>query len=259
MTDFTNLAALVAQGQSLLDLVKGGHITQLEADSAAKLGEVDAALAAKIAQANTAIANATAPINDKIPRIQLTKNQELYITDGTVPDDMRASMGTSFEFIERVAGEQSQRTAGAMSKLAEIETDLVQQFADFNISENTEHLASWNIIRISWDFNAAAPLGWIAFNDSVGLSESVPMMSGLMSAALVKLESGGAEKYWAEGCELGKWRFCSSPLEGARFGGYRHVHPIATTPTGSMLVALPVTVSGVIAHPRDLFKNIEII
>jgi hypothetical protein len=26
MTDFTNLAALVAQGQSLLDLVKGGQL-----------------------------------------------------------------------------------------------------------------------------------------------------------------------------------------------------------------------------------------
>jgi hypothetical protein len=258
MTDFTNLAALVAQGQALLDLVKGGHITQLEADNAAKLGEVDKALALKIAQANTAIANTTAPINDKIPRIQLTKNQELYITNGTVPDDMRASLGTSFEFIERVAGDQSQRTAGAMSKLAEIETDLVQQFADFDIGKNRNHVGSWNIIRISWDFSDRTA-GWIAFNDSVGVGEPVPMMSGMMAAALVKLESGGAKEYWAEGCELGKWRFCSSPLGGWRFGGYRHIHPKATTPTGSMLVALPVTVSGVIAHPRDLFKNIEII
>jgi hypothetical protein len=259
MTDFTNLAALVAQGQSLLDLVKGGHITQLEADNAAKLGEVDAALALKIAQANTAIANATAPINDKIPRIQLTKNQELVVSSGTVPDDVVVRSGVSFELVTYVSKRQSDRSTGARYLLDVMESDVKEQFSDFDIGKERAHPSGWNVLRVSWDFSGLAyDRNWLIQNKSVSGATATNYGSST-SAALVKLEEGEAAGFWASGCEVGKWRFCSNTNGGSEFGGHRVVHVTTLTKNGSMLIALPVTVSGVIAHPHDLFKNIEIL
>jgi hypothetical protein len=259
MTDFTNLATLVAQGQSLLDLVKGGHITQLEANNAAKLSEVDAALAAKIAQANTDIVNAIAPINNKIPRIQLTQNQELRISTGTVPDNMMVSSGVTLEHIIYI-GKGVARDAGVLSMLNGIKVDIAEQFADFNIRETGIHSLSWSVVRLSWDFGAEF-IGdnWLAFMESALKNiDTVPKVAELTSAAFVKLESGSISGDWATGAETGKWRFCKQVLLDENFGGYYTNHPKATSQTGSLLLALPVVATGVIDHPNKLFKNLEL-
>jgi hypothetical protein len=260
MTDFTNLAALVAQGQSLLDLVKGGHISQLEADNAAKLGEVDAALTAKIAQANVDIANATAPINDKIPRIQLTKNQELFITSGTVPDDMYLSAGVTSTLISTINRVAVNRVEPEVSLLSGIEADIKEQFSDFEITEATLYLAGFNVIRLAWDFGEPVINKVIAYMSSKYITgvNGIPKSCELSSCAFLKLESGDINGFWSEGVELGKWRFTGKVLTVENFGGYSPHHPLTNSQSGSLLLALPVTVSGVIDHPDKLFKNLEI-
>jgi hypothetical protein len=74
MTDFTNLAALVAQGQSLLDLVKGGQLAASQAEfdefMATSTGDYDGKIAqwAAAVQANLA----AAPVRYKVLYVDST-------------------------------------------------------------------------------------------------------------------------------------------------------------------------------------------
>jgi hypothetical protein len=262
MTDFTNLAVLVAQGQALLDLVKGGHITQLEADSAAKLRGVDKALAAKIAQANTAIANATAPINDKIPRIQLSKNQELITTVGSVPDYMFLNKAVTSTLIATINAKEALRDSAQLDQLSEISADVIEQFPDFDIRKNANYIRGFSIIRLDWDYGADFDgRDYIAFMDTRSSGDDAaqyPLGAEVTSAAFVKLISGEAIYQWTNGNVEGKWRFCHETSTSDIFAEGRAGHPLAKTQVGSMLIALPVTTTGTIDHPYKLFKNIEI-
>jgi hypothetical protein len=262
MTDFTNLAALVAQGQSLLDLVKGGHITQLEADSAAKLVEVDVALALKIAQANTAIANATKPVDSKIPHLQLSANQELKITSASIPDDMLVSAGVTIELFENIARSGDARTTEAYQLLIDMQNEIKEQFADFSIRDSISYALEFNVIRLSWDFSG----DFVARKTLLKLMTAKRMSSFFQradqtAAAFLKLESGGISGELTDGHELAKWRYCStlgSKHWQGQFGAYRPFSIIAETETGSLLLALPAVITGSIGHPSNLFKNIEV-
>jgi hypothetical protein len=257
MTDFTNLAALVAQGQSLLDLVKGGHITQLEADSAAKLGEVDAALAAKIAQANTDIANATAPISDKIPRIQLSKNQKLLISSGTVPDDFTFAAQVTSELVGYVSPSAT-RDPTSLALLTEIETDILEQFSGFNIRKDGPYSSGFNVVRLSWDFTGDFSGEKALFHIGNG---KITSKSELTFASFMKLESGGVFNTVSEGAELGKWRFCRETRAGVSdnsFASYHSVTVFVTSVTGSLVMALPVISTGTVDQPQHIFQLFQI-
>jgi hypothetical protein len=257
MTDFTNLAALVAQGQSLLDLVKGGHITQLEADNAAKLGEVDAALAAKIAQANTDIANAVAPIDRKIPSIILSLNHIAKVTNGTVPDgwivDGRVTVSIH-DYIEFVS---TNRDAAQLALLAEIGSQVKEQFADFDIRAGGYYQNGFNVMQIDWDFGVdfsgvdtvlvIPKVEWSAFDYTYANSE-------LTAQSLIKVVSGSLlNEAFAKGIELGKWRFCSQKASRGVFGSYVNLPLRATSQVGSLLIALPSVVTGHVSHPKDIY------
>jgi hypothetical protein len=260
MTDFTNVAALVAQGQSLLDLVKGGHITQLEADNAAKLGEVDAALAAKIAQANTDIAAAMLPINEKLSRLQLTKNQELKIDSGTVANDMVLRAGVTSSLVATISGDIGLRDASQVNLLSEISADVIAQFADFDMKSGNYHISDWNVVRLTWDFGAGFSgeqgLGYLGAKQA---GRGTPFDVEYTAASFVKLESGGVQGHYFNGVELDKWRFCNKYISYGGFGAFHNFAFTANTQTGSVLIALPVVTTGIIDHPHKLFKNIELL
>jgi hypothetical protein len=258
MTDFTNLAALVAQGQSLLDLVKGGHITQLEADNTAKLGEVDAALALKMAQANTAIANATAPIEGKLPKLVLSLNQQLKVSDGSVPDDVIVPSAVTCSVVENIGVHVSQRTVGAMTILMEMENDIKEQFSDFDIRAQGNYLkyaGGMNVVQIDWDFGTD-PLGRIfrLVNRSVGQASYIPAVGDVSYVSYIKLISGSVG---TEG-EVGKWLFNSKKVSSRRFSGVIDVGVSALSATGSLLIAFPAVISGNINHPNEIMSGIEL-
>jgi hypothetical protein len=258
MTDFTNLAALVAQGQSLLDLVKGGHITQLEADNAAKLGEVDAALALKIAQANTAIANATAPIEGKLPNLVLSLNQQLKVSVGSVPDDVIVPSAVTCSVYASISAYVGQRTIGVMDALMDMETDIKEQFSDFDIRSQTNYLKyanGMNIIQIDWDFGTG-PLGRVftLVNRSVGQRSYIPAVGDVSYVSYIKLISGSVG---TEG-EVGKWLFNSKKVSSRRFSGVIDVGVSALSATGSLLIAFPAVISGNINHPNEIMSGIEL-
>jgi hypothetical protein len=258
MTDFTNLATLVAQGQALLDLVKGGHITQLEADSAAKLGEVDAALALKIAQANTAIANAVAPIEGKIPTVVLTKNQHLAISSGTVPDDVYMSIGVSSTLIETVDWVPDDRAQSAKDLMSLIGADIKEQFADFDVREGNYYSKSFNIIRIDWDFPESGGYKPVLRLRDLFTDNTIVNAKSSCFAAFIKLVSGGVTGHLSgTAVEQGKWRFCKRDLVVDAFGGYVHPEIAVSSLVGSMFICLPVFVTGTINHPNTILNNVR--
>jgi hypothetical protein len=259
MTDFTNLAALVAQGQSLLDLVKGGHITQLEADSAAKLVEVDVALALKIAQANADIAAAIAPADGKIIHSALTKNRRLLVSSGTVPDDVMAPAMATFSILASVSANSASRSGEVLALLSEIEADITEQFADFDIRSTGEYYGDFNVIKIDWDTNGEAPKG----DSLVQLSRIVDGLYGsrvlasneLTTQALVKLVSGELENNsMGNNSEVGKWRYCNHKAKSYKkaFGGYVFSYLKPTSQTGTLYIALPSIVTGLVSHPKEI-------
>jgi hypothetical protein len=259
MTDFTNLAALVAQGQALLDLVKGGHITQLEADSAAKLGEVDTALALKIAQANADIANATKPVNEQIPRICLSKNQRLAITSGTVPDNFAIHVGSTSTLLHTVNKGIGIRTVEAQVLLDEIEAEIIEQYLDFKVSSG-ELGQTFNVVRIAWDITGFDGSEDIFALESVH-GERIRQADEITFACLVKLESGTLDKTFSifNNHELGKWRFSKKyQVFGDTMNPYVVGGIKVTSATGSMLIALPVVTTGRIEHPNDIFRNVRV-
>jgi hypothetical protein len=258
MTDFTNLAALVAQGQSLLDLVKGGHITKLEADSAAKLGEVDLALAAKIAQANADVVAATAPINGKIPHLKLTRNQELLISTGSIPDNVNVSLGVVVSLVGYIDAVASLRGAGELLLLSGIEADIKQQFADFDIGKDRNYIAGFNIVQIDWDITGLSD-DWLFSIDSAKLdSQKFSVAGDFAWASFVKVNSGVLRSGGFTGSsEVGAWRFGSEKTNRSGFGRIDYASIHANSQVGSFLLALPVVVSGALSHPNDIFSNIE--
>lgn len=259
MTDFTNLAALVAQGQSLLDLVRGGHITQLEADNAAKLGEVDVALAAKIAQANTDIANATAPINSKLPAIRLSTNQELSISSGSVPDGMllNASANVVVTTFADIFAAPIMRDGAQLSVLTEMQNDIKEQFADFDIRAGSNYWEGFKVIQLDWDFGAEFNTNdWVFHMDSIQGGNNRYSDREKTIAAFVKVLSGDVSGHFSQGVELSKWRFCSEQILSERFASYTNVVFRTLASAGSILLALPVISTGNIDHPKNIFSTL---
>lgn len=254
MTDFTNLATLVAQGQSLLDLIQGGHITQLEADNLAKLNEIDVDYAAKKAVWDAAIANSI----DYVPNIILTKNQNLFITSGSVPDDSALNSYATTELVQTVT-KSAPRTQTEIDLLNEIQTDLQTVFSGFDIRSGNDYVFGFNVIRLSWDFtadpNASKWLFHMHGKSEHGIETQVA--SATTSAAFVKLESGALlHNNWGKGNADGKWAYGNQvfPVAGG-FGSYRNAIGIASSTIGSLLICLPAVVTGDISTDPDSLIN----
>jgi hypothetical protein len=258
MTDFTNLAALVAQGQSLLDLVKGGVITQLEADNAAKLGEVDKALALKIAQANTAIANAIAPVNEKIPKKSLTLNNVLAVTSGTVPDGWSVPAAATITTHAMVSYSPLLRDAVVTALLTQMESEVKEQFVDFSMRADAYYFRDFNVIKIDWDFgvdfDGIENLLTIPSVDIGPLGSRFRATSDMTAQSMIKVLSGAVfNDGFSMGSVLGKWRYCSNQYIDSGFGYYFNILMQATSQTGSLLIALPSVVTGLVSQPKDIY------
>jgi hypothetical protein len=257
MTDFTNLAALVAQGQSLLDLVKGGHITKLEADNAAKLSGLQADFEDRKASWDVLVNGYV----NSATNIVLTKNQTLLLS-GTVPLYVGARSGVEFELVSAITDRGDDRDAGQMAFLTDIERDVKEAFPAFNVNSDKSYLKNFNIIRVTWDFTGLALPLFVLYLQSKGKNESaVSAGSTYTSAALVKLESGDViQTRFFSGAEVGKWRYCSQVRQGIDyFGAGAHLTGDVSSETGSLLIALPLAVLGDIStrpgallNPTDL-------
>lgn len=246
---YQQIGALVTKAQELLDTIKGGGIQAMEA-----------AFNSSLALWNSKVDSAVATVSNyasQLPCIALTDNQVLKITEGkTIPDTLGAHANVSIELVALVHNDPAVRDAATKSLLTSMESDVRKEFPDFNIIKDGHYSRAFNVVRVSWDFTGKEP-NYLVFPTYKG--SSVPLGSISTAAAFVKLESG--EIYspaFATGATLGEWRFTRKSYSSNSFGDYLFCHPYAKTPTGSMLIALPVVATGYIDHPKKLFALPEI-
>ena len=199
-----------------------------------------------------------ASIESKVPRIELTKNQVLEITSGTLPHGMTFKAGTTVSLHRTIERSPASRDQQQRDLLGEIQGSVREQFSDFDIRAELYHYANFNIIQIDW---TGIQVGdWIFYPDikqTDGYS-SVPYGGEVTRAAFVKLLSGDVSGYFGNDTVLEKWRFCRSTRNSSEFGGYAHPTMTALTESGSMLIALPVVTTGVLDHPSKLFANFSL-
>lgn len=273
-TNFAAIGGLVTECRNLLDTIKGGAIrvmeTQFEAlkqafstDTQQVLNNFQSASNAKIAQQDQALRNAVAPILDKVTVLALTKNQTMDVISGSIPDGFMVNGGVTMELVERISAAPSGRSGAQMQILSDMKAGVKLDFPDFNIRELQHFFKSFNVFRVSWDFPESFDGSeWLLFPSFGGVNAisnfHTPISGASCDAALVKLESGSLYGGFAAGAKEGKWCFTRQQRESTTFGSYIHPHPVATSRQGSMLVALPVTASGFIDHPRKLFALPEL-
>ncbi|CAK1755394.1 Phage tail protein [Vibrio crassostreae] len=261
MSDFTAIGQLVTEARNLLDSIKGGAIrtmqTQVDAlkkafssDTQQALNDFASASNAKIAQQDQALRDAVEPIIGKLATIALSPNQTMMVESGaTVPKGFRASKHVTLEKIETISSSPTARSGYQLQILSEMENDIRLKFPDFSIRKTSHYSNQFNVFRVSWDLPEDTDMNgahWTIFPGTVPLS-------GIVScAAFVKLEEGLANGSLMSSSTLGKWVFSQHTYKG-NFGTYVNAHPIARTPKGSFLIALPVLSTGYLNHPKKLF------
>ncbi|ANW25817.1 hypothetical protein BA953_16605 [Vibrio coralliilyticus] len=240
MTDnYAALGDIVTQSRQLLDLIKGGALAKFDQDAKAFL----------------------ANMQDTAPNIALTRNQVLGASVGrTLPDCLGVNQKVTLSLVASINGNPTARDAQAKSLLADIQTGVQRDYADFRIRESNWYWKTFNIYRVSWDF-LADDIKYLVFPSMNELLSPVPGGRPMTSAAFVKLEQGeliqSNDAHFAQGAVLGEWRFTKTDYNVNAFGYYIHAHPYAQSLQGSMLIALPVVATGYLNHPNKLFALAE--
>lgn len=252
MTDsYTALGELVTESRQLLDLIKGGAISTMQTEHAQAIAQFEG-------NARAFLAN----VQDVVPNLALSGNQTLQIDNGaTIPRLFAAHAKVSMTLVGTIHGQPDLRTPQAIEMLTDMENGIKKQYPHFSIRANNYYRDSFNVVRVSWDFSGVTTPRYLCYPLFNGAGISIHHINPLSSAALIKLENGslapGAE-YFARGAVLGEWRYCHTIHTDNRFGSYLHLHPFATSETGSFLMALPVVATGYLNRPEKLFTIPEV-
>lgn len=229
------VAALVQASNNLTGAVNG-KIQEIDQKTAENSAKVDAELA---------------KIQTKLPRLVMTHNQVLDIDSGTgLPIGMSVhSKVTVTEYM--TITQNNVKPSDQMALLEEMQTDM-----KCNLKPTAYYRRPFKILKMSWTDSPE----WIAFPQAVDdpATSSIPLNTFITMGAFVKVLSGALSGAWANGNQTGKWVFCNSKLSSSGFGAYFNMHPIPTTPSGEILVALPAAITGHIDDAGQWFPNINL-
>ncbi|EII3125343.1 hypothetical protein [Vibrio parahaemolyticus] len=212
----------------------------------------------KVSEIDQSLANAEQKIDDelnkiqtKLPRIIITRNQFLDLdADTGLPIGM--SINGNVTVTEHITITQHNvKSAEQLALLEEMETDM-----GCNLRKTSYYRRPFKVLKMSWTNSA----GWLAFPqaaDDAGAT-SIPVNSFITLGAFVKVLSGSVSGAWSSGNKLGQWVFCNSKWNPAGFGAYSNLHPIPSSESGELLVALPAAITGHVDTPEQWFPNISL-
>lgn len=212
----------------------------------------------KVAEINQATANNSAKVQEelgkiqtKLPRVVITRNQELEFESG-FPKNFAINRDvtvTEHMFISN----SNVKSPEAVALLQEVMGD-----TGFNLKPTAHYRKGFRVIKISWQNSPS----WLAYPHAADDPQalSIPRNTFLTLGSFTKLLSGSlsSAKAWAEGATLGKWVFCNKKLSPAGFGSYEYLHPIPSSPSGEMLVMLPAAITGYIDDGSQWFPNVAL-
>ncbi|MBW3517481.1 hypothetical protein KO537_22595 [Shewanella sp. NKUCC01_JLK] len=227
------VTALVASANALTGAVNG-KIAQIDQKTQENTAKVDSELS---------------KIQTKLPRIVITKNQVLSINPDTgLPAGMSIHERVTTTLYMTI-NNWDVKSAENMQLLQQMEQDM-----GVDLRKTAHYRREFNIFKMKWDNH----IGWVAFPLAADdfNATSIPVNTFITLGAFVKVLSGGVKFAWAEGSQIGKWVFCNSKLVPSGFGSYLNLHPITTTESGELLVALPAAITGHIDDGGQWFPNV---
>lgn len=230
--------------QEIGALVKS--VNDMTATVVGKMSEIDKKTTENTAKVDSELAK----IQTKLPRLIMTKNQELEF-EGNYPKSFAISSNVTVTLHLSVEGSDV-KSPEAVALLQEVMRD-----TGINLKPTSHYRRGFSVIKVAWANSPA----WLCYphaaDDSSALS--IPQNTYFTLGSFTKLLSGGlAVGSWASGAELGKWKFCIKKASPAGFGAYSYLHPIPSTPTGEMLVFLPAAITGHIDNGGEWFPNIKL-
>ncbi|MEL0623814.1 hypothetical protein V6238_12000 [Marinomonas arenicola] len=228
-------AALIESVNKMTDTVAG------------KIGEIDSRTAENTEKVDLELAR----IQTKLPRIVITRNQVLDLDSETaLPLGMSINSAVDVSLYLSVTS-FNVKSAEQNELLAEFSSDMGVLF-----NKTAYYRRGFNVLKMSWSTKPS----WLAFPHAADDPElnSIPVNTFLTLGAFVKVLSGSLSGSWANGNQLGKWVFCNSKMSPSGFGSYANLHPIPTSDTGEILVALPAAITGYIDSPLQWFPNVNL-
>ncbi|EMC2457134.1 hypothetical protein VB891_002259 [Vibrio cholerae] len=231
--------------QDIANMVQAAN--NLTAEVAGKMSEIDQKTAENSAKVDAELAK----IQTKLPRIIITRNQVLDLDSGTnMPLGMSVNAGVTVTEYMNITG-NSVKPAEQIALLQEMEADM-----GCSLRKTAYYRRGFRILKMSWSGSPS----WLAFPQAADDPQltSIPVNTFITLGAFVKVLSGSLAEAWAAGSKTGKWVFCNSKLSPAGFGSYLNLHPIPTTPTGEVLVALPAAITGHIDDAGQWFPNVNL-
>lgn len=222
-------------------------VNQMTATVAGKMAQIDQKTAENTAKVDSELAK----ILTKLPRIVITLNQALDANPDTgFPKGMSINSGVTVA-IHMAMTQNAVRPAEQLAILQEMEADM-----GTSLSKVSHWRRPFRIWKMSW----VNKPGWLAFPQSADdpSATSIPLNTFITMGAFVKVLSGSVAGAWAQGSQLGKWVFCNTKLSPTGFGSYVNLHPIPTSDSGEILVALPAAITGHIDSPSQWFANVNL-
>lgn len=192
-------------------------------------------------------------IQTKLPRLIMTKNQELEF-EGNYPKSFAINSNVTVTLHLSVEG-SNVKSPEAVALLQEVMRD-----TGFDLKPTSHYRSGFSVIKVAW---ANSPT-WLCYPHSADNPSalSIPKNTFLTLGSFTKLLSGGlragSSGSWAADAVLGKWKFCTLKAAPSGFGTYNYLHPIPSTPTGEMLVFLPAAITGHIDNGGEWFPNIKL-
>lgn len=229
------VTALVASANALTGAVNG------------KIAQIDQKTAENTAKVDTELAR----ILTKLPRIIITKNQVLD-TDLSTGLPKGLSVNANVTVTEYMTmSQEAVKPSEQIALLEQMEADMGADLRKYAFWRRP-----FKIVKISW-INSPT---WLAFPQAADDSSavSIPVNTFITLGAFVKVLSGTIDGAWANNNQGGKWTFCNTKLTPSGFGSYMNLHPIPTSATGELLVALPAAITGHIDIAGEWFANVNL-
>lgn len=208
----------MALEQQIADLATASNA--LTTEVVGKMGAIDAKVAAKELEVDNYLATA----RDEAPFFRMSRNQVLRGI-GAVPDFWSAPAGVVLTRVFTV-------TTGILWANRTLEEQAI--LTAMGLADAVYINGAFDVWRMSWTSNAPT---------AHALHQYIPTSVALTIGAMVKLESGAINGFWAEGAIAGQWvnTGIHYPLTNLR---YANIHPMRMSAAGSMLFALPAAVTG---------------